>query len=56
MLELAGTGNKESEDYEAKLDRFFDRVDGALGYMHGVDFAERCSRWGGECLPYLSVG
>jgi hypothetical protein len=34
MLEVAGT---ESEGYEAKLDRFFDRIDGAAGHLHGIE-------------------
>lgn len=55
MMELAGTQTKESEDYGAKLDRFFDRVDGAAGYMHGFDYAERFNRWDPERLQYLPV-
>lgn len=55
MMELAGTQTKESEDYRAKLDRFFDRVDGAAGYMHGFDFAERFNRWEPERCQYLPV-
>ncbi|MGA7673237.1 MAG: PIG-L family deacetylase [Nitrolancea sp.] len=55
MMELAGTQTKESEDYGAKLDRFLNRVDGAAGYMHGFEYAERFSRWEPERLQYLPV-
>ena len=54
MLEIAGMQIKESEDYRAKLDRSFDRVDGVLGNMRGVGFAERCNRWDGECLSHFT--
>lgn len=55
MMELAGTQTKESEDYGAKLDRFFDRVDGAAGHIHGFNFAERFNRWDPERLQYLPI-
>lgn len=55
MLQFAGTQAKTGEDYRRKLDRFFERVDGAAGYLHGFDYAERFTRWEPERLPYLPI-
>lgn len=55
MMAFASTQEKEGEDYRRKLDRFFERVDGAAGYMHGFDYAERFSRWEPERVQHLPV-
>lgn len=55
MMAFAGTQSKEKEDYRAKLDRFFERVDRAAGYLHGFDYAERFNRWEPERRQYLPI-
>jgi LmbE family N-acetylglucosaminyl deacetylase len=53
---FAGTQTQAGVDYEKKMDRFFERVDGAAGYMHGFDYAERFVRWNPERVQYLPLG
>lgn len=55
MLAFGDTQAKEGEDYRLKLDQFFEHVDGAAGYIHGFDYAERFSRWEPERVQYLPL-
>jgi 4-oxalomesaconate hydratase len=55
MAEFAGTQAQKDQDYEKKMDRFFERVDGAAGFMNGFDYAERYVRWWPERVQYLPL-
>jgi LmbE family N-acetylglucosaminyl deacetylase len=56
MLQFGTTQAREGEDYRRRLDRFFERVDGAAGYLHGFEYAERFTRWHPERVQYLPLG
>ena len=55
MLQFGVTQTKQDEDYRHKLDIFFERVDGAAGYIHGFNYAERFTRWHPERVQYLPL-
>jgi len=55
MAVFEGTQRKAGEDYGAKLDRFFQSVDGGMGYMLGMGYIERFSRLNPEKVKYLPL-
>jgi LmbE family N-acetylglucosaminyl deacetylase len=55
MAVFAGTQTKRDEDYDRKLTKFFERVDGAAGMLHGFEYAEQFVRWNPERVQYLPV-
>lgn len=55
MMQFGTTQAKEGEDYREKLDRFFERVDGAAGFIHGFEYAERFTRWHPERVQHLPL-
>ncbi len=55
MAEFGSTQTKKDEDYMRKLDLFFASVDGAAGYVNGMRYAERFTRWNPERVQYLPL-
>ena len=55
MAEFATTQTKKDEDYEKKMDKFFASVDGAVGFLHQMGFAEQYVRWNPERVQYLPL-
>ena len=55
MAEFGGTQAKKDEDFDRKLDRFVERVDGGVGYLHGMDDAEQFVRWNPTRVQYLPL-
>ena len=55
MVVFAGTQTQKGQDYDKKLDVFFERVDGAAGYVHGFAYAEQFTRWNPERVQYLPL-
>jgi LmbE family N-acetylglucosaminyl deacetylase len=55
MAEFGGTQAKAKEDYDRKLDLFFERVDGAAGFPNGFTYAEAFVRWYPERVQYLPL-
>ena len=55
MAVFAGTQTKQNQDYERKMDKFFESVDGAAGFPYGMGYAERYVRWNPECVQYLPL-
>jgi 4-oxalomesaconate hydratase len=57
MLEFGTTQAKVGEDYPERLGRFFERVDGAVGYRYGLGqgrgYGEQFIRWNPACGKYL---
>lgn len=54
MAVFAGTQTQQ-QAYEEKLDTFFERVDGAAGFMHGFTYAEKFVRWYPERVQHLPL-
>jgi LmbE family N-acetylglucosaminyl deacetylase len=59
MVIFGGTQTKQNEDYEGRMTRFLDRVDGAVGYKYGFGqgrgYGEQFTRWNPATGPYLPV-
>lgn len=59
MRQFGETQAKGEQDYEKKLTLFLDRVDGAVGYVHGLaggsGYGEQFTRWNPERVQYLPL-
>ncbi len=56
MGEFGTTQAKPGEDYAAKLDKMVASVDGGIGYLHGIGYAEQFSRLNPTTVQHLSIG
>jgi N-acetylglucosamine malate deacetylase 1 len=53
--QFATTQAKPGEDHKWRMDRFQERVEGAVGYNHGFEYAEEFSRLNPERVQYLPL-
>lgn len=59
MVIFGSTQTKQNEDYEGRMARFLERVDGAVGYKYGFGqgrgYGEQFTRWNPATGPYLPL-
>ncbi len=55
MLEFSTTQTKKGEDRDEKIKRFMASIDGGVGYMHGLGYAEQFVRLEPHRGPYLPL-
>ena len=55
MAEFGGTQAKRDEDHDSKLALMMERVDGGVGYLNGMDYAEQFVRLNPSRVQYLPL-
>ena len=55
MEEFGTTQTRPGQNRDALLDRFMERVDGGVGYLHGIGYAEQFVRLNPERVQFLPL-